>query len=177
MYEIENDFIFVAKIFFMKKKYGILFVCLGNICRSPSAEAIMKKMIEEAGLADRIQVDSAGIHNYHEGELPDSRMRMHGGRRGYKLDSRSRPVKMSDFYDFDMIIGMDDGNIADLKRKAPDMESLTKIHKITDFLRNKMYDHVPDPYYGGASGFELVLDLLEDACSGLLEFISLTPDN
>lgn len=160
-----------------KKKYSILFVCLGNICRSPSAEAIMKKIVGEAGCGDLFFIDSAGIHGYHEGELPDSRMRMHGARRGYKLDSRSRPVKTDDFYDFDMIIGMDDGNISDLRRKAPDVESLEKIHRMTDFARNKLYDHVPDPYYGGASGFELVLDLLEDSCTGLFETISSTQDN
>ncbi|MDD4516776.1 low molecular weight protein-tyrosine-phosphatase [Massilibacteroides sp.] len=161
----------------MKGKYKILFVCLGNICRSPSAEAIMKKLVSDAGLSDRIEIDSAGIHSYHEGELPDSRMRMHGGRRGYKLDSRSRPVKTSDFFDFDVIIGMDDSNISDLKRKAPDVASLEKIHRMTDFSRKKLHDHVPDPYYGGASGFELVLDLLEDACAGLLDTISSTRDN
>lgn len=160
-----------------QKKYKILFVCLGNICRSPSAEAIMKKLVRDAGLSDRILVDSAGIHDYHEGELPDPRMRMHGSRRGYELDSRSRPVKMADFYNFDLIIGMDDSNISALRRKAPDAESLDKIYRMTDFSRNKLYDHVPDPYYGGASGFELVLDLLEDACAGLLETISLTRDN
>jgi len=160
-----------------KKEYKILFVCLGNICRSPSAEAIMKKMVDDAGLSGSVYIDSAGIHGYHEGELSDSRMRMHGTRRGYKFDSRSRPVKTSDFYDFDMIVGMDDQNISDLKRKAPDLESLDKIHRMMDFSRNKLYDHVPDPYYGGASGFELVLDLLEDACAGLLESISSTRDN
>lgn len=160
-----------------QNKIKVLFVCLGNICRSPSAEAIMKKLVSEAGLTDRIFIDSAGIHGYHEGELPDSRMRMHGSRRGYKLDSLSRPVKTADFYDFDMIIGMDDSNISDLRRKAPDVESLDKIHRMTDFSHNKLHDHVPDPYYGGASGFELVLDLLEDSCAGLLEAISSTPDN
>ncbi len=160
-----------------KKEYKILFVCLGNICRSPSAEAIMKKLVADAGLQDRILIDSAGMHGYHEGELPDSRMRMHASRRGYKLDSRSRPVKNADFYDFDLIIGMDDSNISALQRKAPDVESLEKIHRMTDFSRNKLYDHVPDPYYGGASGFELVLDLLEDACAGLLETIFSTLDN
>lgn len=160
-----------------EKKYRILFVCHGNICRSPAAEAIMKKRVRDAGLSDRVVIDSAGIHGYHEGESADSRMRMHGGRRGYRFDSRSRPVRMSDFYDFDLIIGMDDSNVADLKRKAPDMESLGKIRRMMDFARDKMYDHVPDPYYGGASGFELVLDLLEDACGGLLAFISSTPDS
>jgi Protein-tyrosine-phosphatase len=152
-----------------KKK--ILFVCLGNICRSPSAEAIMKKKVEDRGLSGRIFIDSAGTAGYHEGDLPDSRMRAHASRRGYSLVSRSRPVKTEDFFDFDIIIGMDDSNIEALKQKAPDIESEKKIHRMTDFSRNKLYDHVPDPYYGGTSGFELVLDLLEDSCEGLLESI------
>jgi len=159
------------------ESYRVLFICMGNICRSPSAEAIMKKLVKDAGLSGRIQVDSAGILGYHEGELPDSRMRTHGARRGYVLDSRSRPVKTRDFYDFDLIIGMDDSNIDSLNGKAPDLESRAKIRKMTEFSHDKTYDHVPDPYYGGASGFELVLDLLEDSCAGLLEFISSTPDN
>ena len=100
----------------------------------------------------------------------DSRMRAHAARRGYSLDSISRPVRQWDFHDFDLIIGMDDQNITDLKRMAPDLESVAKIHQMTEFSRNKLYDHVPDPYYSGAEGFELVLDLLEDACAGLLEY-------
>ncbi|MCD8178953.1 MAG: low molecular weight phosphotyrosine protein phosphatase [Tannerellaceae bacterium] len=151
-----------------QEKIRILFVCLGNICRSPSAEAIMKKIVADAGLSDRIEIDSAGTMGYHEGELPDSRMRQHGARRDYTLDSRSRPVRMSDFYDFDYIIGMDDQNVTDLKRKAPDQESVEKIHRMTNFSPEPLHDHIPDPYYGGASGFELVLDILEDACRGLL---------
>lgn len=155
----------------MEKKgvYKILFVCLGNICRSPSAEAVMKKLVREAGLDEWIKVDSAGIIGYHEGERADSRMRAHAARRGYRLDSISRPVRTEDFYDFDLIIGMDDRNIDDLKRKAPDLASVEKIHRMTEYSRNKLYDHIPDPYYSGAEGFELVLDLLEDACGGLLE--------
>ena len=160
-----------------KKEDKILFVCLGNICRSPSAEAVMKKLVKDAGLDNYIEVDSAGIMGYHEGERADQRMRAHASRRGYMLDSISRPVRTTDFYDFDLIIGMDDRNIDDLKRKAPDLESVAKIHQMTEYSRNKLYDHVPDPYYGGASGFELVLDLLEDACGGLLETISSGRDN
>ena len=160
-----------------KKEYKILFVCQGNICRSPSAEAVMKKLVKDAGLDNYIEVDSAGIMGYHEGERADQRMRAHASRRGYVLDSISRPVRTTDFYDFDLIIGMDDRNIDDLKRKAPDLESVAKIHQMTEYSRNKLYDHVPDPYYGGASGFELVLDLLEDACGGLLETISSGRDN
>ncbi|MDH6313433.1 protein-tyrosine phosphatase [Parabacteroides sp. PFB2-10] len=154
-----------------QEKIRLLFVCMGNICRSPSAEAVMKKMVEDKRLDDRIEIDSAGIIGYHAGERADSRMRAHASRRGYRLESLSRPVVTDDFYNFDMIIGMDDQNISDLKRKAPDWESVEKIHKMTDFSRNKTYDHVPDPYYGGDAGFELVLDLLEDACEGLLEYI------
>lgn len=152
----------------------ILFVCLGNICRSSSAEEIMRTFIKNAGREKEIEVDSAGILSYHEGELPDSRMRMHASRRGYHLTHRSRPVRTLDFYDFDMIIGMDDRNIQDLIDWAPDLESEKKICRMTDFCRNKVVDYVPDPYYGGAQGFENVLDILEDACEGLL--ISLTPD-
>lgn len=154
-----------------EKKYKILFVCLGNICRSPSAEAVMKKLVKDAGLERKIEIDSAGIIGYHEGERADDRMRAHAARRGYRLDSLSRPVRTSDFFDFDLIIGMDNRNIDDLKRKAPDLESVGKIHQMTEYSRNKLYDYVPDPYYSGAEGFELVLDLLEDACAGLLDEI------
>lgn len=164
-----------------KREYKVLFVCLGNICRSPSAEAVMKKFVHEAGLDNQIKVDSAGIIGYHEGESADPRMRSHAARRGYRLESISRPVHTADFYDFDLIIGMDNRNIDDLKRKAPDLESMEKIHQMTEYARNKCYDYVPDPYYSGAEGFELVLDLLEDACKGLLEELvatfSLNPDN
>ena len=100
----------------MKK---ILFVCLGNICRSSTAEGVMLHLIEEAGLEKEFVIDSAGILSYHQGELPDSRMRAHAARRGYQLVHRSRPVRTEDFYNFDLIIGMDDRNIEDLKDKAP----------------------------------------------------------
>lgn len=155
-----------------KKEWRILFVCLGNICRSPSAEAVMKKLVKDAGLEKSFFIDSAGIMGYHEGEPADDRMRGHAARRGYVLDSISRPVRTQDFYDFDLIIGMDDRNVDDLKSKAPNLESVAKVHQMTEYSHNKLYDYVPDPYYGGASGFELVLDLLEDACEGLLLSIS-----
>lgn len=160
-----------------QEKLRLLFVCLGNICRSPSAEGVMKKLVKESGLDHEIEIDSAGILSIHQGELPDPRMRKHASGRGYLLDSRSRPVKISDFYNFDLIIGMDDQNIQDLKKLAPDLESSSKIHRMSEYLSTHVYDHIPDPYYGGAEGFELVLDLLEDACSGLLEVISSDRDN
>ena len=152
----------------MKK---ILFVCLGNICRSSSAEEIMRTLVKQAGLEQEIEMDSAGILNYHQGELPDIRMRMHASRRGYELTHRSRPVCTDDFFEFDWLIGMDDRNIQDLKDRAPSPEAEKKICRMTDFCRVKQVDYVPDPYYGGAQGFENVLDILEDACSGLLEEI------
>ncbi|SEG17669.1 low molecular weight protein-tyrosine-phosphatase [Parabacteroides chinchillae] len=155
-----------------KKKTKLLFVCLGNICRSPSAEAVMKKMVKDAGMADRFEIDSAGLIGYHQGEKADPRMRAHAARRGYVLESISRPVCTSDFFDFDLIIGMDDQNTDRLKQKAPDLESVRKIHQMTEYSRNKLYDYIPDPYYSGEEGFELVLDLLEDACAGLLEHIT-----
>lgn len=155
-----------------QEKIRLLFVCMGNICRSPSAEAVMKKLVKDNGMEDRIEIDSAGTIGHHAGQRADSRMRAHAERRGIALDSISRPVTTADFYDFDLIIGMDDYNMSELKRKAPDWDSVQKIHKMTDFSLNlKKHDHVPDPYYGGAAGFELVLDLLEDACQGLLDYI------
>ena len=155
-----------------KGKTKILFVCLGNICRSSSAEGVMKQLIEQAGREDEFIIDSAGILSYHQGELPDSRMRAHATRRGYDLTHRSRPVCTDDFYDFDLIIGMDDRNIDDLKDRAPSVEAWKKIHRMTEYCTKFTHaDHVPDPYYGGAEGVEYVLDVLEDACAGLLEMV------
>ena len=148
----------------------ILFVCLGNICRSSTAEAVMKHLVREAGREAEFEIDSAGILSYHRGELPDPRMRAHAARRGYQLTHRSRPVCTDDFLHFDLIIGMDDRNLDDLRDRAPSPEACAKIHRMTDYCQRYTWaDHVPDPYYGGAEGFEHVLDLLEDACSGLLQ--------
>lgn len=154
----------------MSNKKKILLVCLGNICRSSAAEGIMKHLIEKAGREDEFLIDSAGISAYHRGDLPDARMREHAARRGYDLTHRSRPVRTEDFYNFDLIIGMDDSNIEDLKDRAPSTEEWRKIHRMTEYCtRHTRADHVPDPYYEGYEGFEYVLDLLEDACAGLLE--------
>ena len=131
----------------------------------------MKKLVADAGLEREVEVDSAGLIAYHEGEQADARMRAHAARRGYRLDSISRPVRYADFERFDLIIGMDVRNVEQLRQMAPDVATSEKVHAMMEYSRNKLYDYVPDPYYGGASGFELVLDLLEDACAGLLERI------
>lgn len=154
-----------------KDTYNVLFVCLGNICRSPAAEGIFKKKVRRQGLDTVIKVDSAGTAGYHVGELPDMRMRQHGLRRGYKFDTLSRKFKNLDFDKFDIILAMDDSNYNNIIRTATDLESEAKVHRMMDFAGNYQNDHVPDPYYSGSDGFELVLDLLEDACSGLLEKI------
>ncbi len=148
----------------------ILFVCLGNICRSPAAEEVSRRLATERGLGKTFVFDSAGLYGGHAGELPDSRMRAHAARRGYRLTHRSRPVRRSDFSDFDLIVGMDASNLSRLKAMAATPEEEEKIVGMASFCTlHPGWDHIPDPYYEGAEGFELVLDLLEDACSGLLD--------
>lgn len=155
------------------EKIRILFVCLGNICRSPAAEGIFRSIIEERGIADRFIVDSAGLYSGHAGELPDMRMRQHAFQRGYNLTHRSRPVRTSDFDDFDLILSMDDSNYSRLRAFAPTVEDEEKVVRTTDFCRHHPgATHVPDPYYDGAEGFEIVLDMLEDACQALADRLS-----
>lgn len=146
---------------------SILFVCLGNICRSPMAEAAFRKILEREHASGLFIIDSAGTAGYHIGELPDSRMRFHASKRGYSLTHRSRKFSRADFDCFDLIIGMDDQNIADLNRLAMTLEEKSKIQRMTDYCQHIEADHIPDPYYGGDQGFENVIDLLEDACKGL----------
>ncbi len=156
-------------------KKSLLFVCLGNICRSPSAEAVMKDLVKKEGLENNFYIDSAGTSGWHNGGSADSRMISHAMRRGIELTSISRKFYPdSDFEKFDMIIGMDDSNINDLVAMSRNENERNKIYKMTDFCtRFDNVDMVPDPYYGGDKGFELVLDILEDACSGLLNRIKL----
>lgn len=151
---------------------NLLFVCLGNICRSPAAEAIMKKKLEKTGYARNIVCDSAGIIGFHTSKPADARMRKLANRRGYAVKSRSRKVNPEiDFDRYDMIIGMADENINDLKALARSEEDCKKIFRMTDFFTRFKYKYIPDPYYGGNEGFEFVLDLLEDACGGLIEHL------
>ena len=153
-------------------KTKILFVCLGNICRSPAAQAVMQRIIDRDGLTDDFILDSAGLYGGHAGDLPDRRMRVHARRRGLELTHISRPVTVDDFFQFDWIVAMDDSNFSQLRRLAPSPEHQAKILKMASFLRqHPHYDYIPDPYYEGSEGFELVLDLLDDASIHLLRFI------
>ncbi|MEX0323486.1 MAG: low molecular weight protein-tyrosine-phosphatase [Puniceicoccaceae bacterium] len=150
---------------------NVLFVCMGNICRSPAAEAIFKDYVDKAGLSDRIQCDSAGTIGYHAGHPADGRMRAAGRERGYSLDSISRQVRQDDFNRFNHVIAMDLDNLDSLKSLDNRIQGSAKISLMCDFAREHDVREVPDPYYGGSHGFELVLDILEDACEGLLEEI------
>jgi protein-tyrosine phosphatase len=156
-----------------EKKYPIkvLFVCMGNICRSPSAEAVMNDFVYKNNFTDKIICDSAGTISAHAGEPADSRMQKHANKRGYNLTSISRQITKKDFEEFDYIIAMDDDNIADMRYFISDVKLGSKITKMTDYCTKDNPGYVPDPYYGGDAGFELVLDLLEDACGGLFNQI------
>ena len=150
---------------------NILFVCMGNICRSPSAEAVMNSIIEQNNLADKIRCDSAGTISYHTGETADDRMIKHASRRGYNLTSIARKLQHIDLEHFDYIITMDEENYNNVLSMENEDKFDAKISKMTDYSKNFDAGEVPDPYYGGPQGFEYVLDLLEDSCSGLLEHI------
>lgn len=154
----------------MNKKQ-ILFVCLGNICRSPAAEGILQSMVEKEGLSNTVFIDSAGTYGGHAGDLPDKRMRFAAEKRGYKLTSRSRKITPADLENFDMVIVMDDENYENVIRLASKSDNLKKIQRLTDFCTKHKNRFVPDPYSGGASGFEFALDLLEDGCQGILKQI------
>ncbi len=153
------------------KTIKILFVCMGNICRSPSAEAVMNSLIANRGLYDKIQCDSAGTLSYHAGEPADARMQRHASKRGYELTSIARQVRANDFEEFDYVVAMDNDNLTNLQAFLPSPDLASKISKMTDYCTGPNPGYVPDPYYGGSEGFEHVLDLLEDACIGLLTIV------
>lgn len=156
-----------------KEKIKVLFVCLGNICRSPAAHGIIQSIIDSHDDQSRFLIDSAGLYGGHAGDLPDNRMRVHARRRGYELTHRSRQVRESDFANFDLIIAMDDSNYQRLRAMAPTVDDEKKVVRMSDFVRQYPFvDHIPDPYYDGAEGFERVLDLLEDGCANLYSDLS-----
>ena len=157
----------------------ILFVCLGNICRSPSAEAVMRALVREQGLQDLIEVDSAGTGDWHVGQRPDPRAAAAAARRGISLDGVARQVEVADFETFHLILAMDESNAIALEEIAPDAAAAAKVRLLREFERGGSEVRqarsrpaadldVPDPYHGGESGFECVLDLIEGACAGVL---------
>jgi len=149
----------------------ILFVCLGNICRSPAAEGIFNQKIKERDLENFFIVDSAGTGNWHVGNLPDQRMRSTALSRGIELNSRSRQIEENDLYEFDQILVMDKDNLNAVKSLTKDQNNPinSKIKLILNYSKNSQLDEVPDPYYGGQNGFEKVIDLLDDAMDGLID--------
>lgn len=150
-------------------KQRLLFVCLGNICRSPAAEGIMQRLVDERGLTDQFHIESAAIGPWHVGELPDSRMRRCGSRHSYDFSSRAQQLDSSFFGRFDLIIGMDHENIRAITAKARTEADRQKIRLMADYLRHHpSQSTIPDPYYGTERDFERVIELLEDACEGLL---------
>jgi protein-tyrosine phosphatase len=155
----------------LSNKYKVLFVCLGNICRSPAAQAVFEHYVREAGLQDRIQADSAGTYGGHAGSLPDRRMRTAALYRGFAVTHTARQVRAVDFLDFDLVIAMDDQNYEDLMHLAPSVEATHKIRKMASYLKLRQMSYIPDPYYMGVEGFSLVLDLLEDGCQNLYDSI------
>ncbi len=152
--------------------YSVLFVCLGNICRSPSAEGMMRSRISNAGLPPgSLRIDSAGLHGFHAGEPPDSRARRAARNRGYSLDGQTaRQVTREDFTEYDLILGMDSSHIKALERNMP-KNGTARISLLLDFAENPSQREVPDPYYGGEEDFEYVLDLIETGVDGLVRFL------
>ncbi|MHB1117091.1 low molecular weight protein-tyrosine-phosphatase [Sideroxydans sp.] len=152
-------------------KVGVLFVCMGNICRSPTAEAVFSHCVEKAGLADVIHIDSVGTHDYHIGDAPDPRTQQAAKRRGYEMSGlRGRQVEVGDFARFDYVLAMDEANLSNLQRLRP-RDAQSQLGLFLEFAEHHSEREVPDPYYGGGDGFERVLDMVEDAAEGLLEHI------
>ncbi|MBE9039267.1 low molecular weight phosphotyrosine protein phosphatase [Oscillatoriales cyanobacterium LEGE 11467] len=149
--------------------YQLLFVCLGNICRSPSAENIMNHQIEKAGLSDRIHCDSAGTSSYHIGSSPDRRMAAAAKKQGIELKGSARQFEVDDFEEFDLILAMDRENYRNLIALDRTGQYEDKVRMMCEFCTRHDLKEVPDPYYGGPAGFDRVIDLLVDACEGLLE--------
>ena len=150
---------------------NILFICLGNICRSPLAEEVFRQKVKTARrTADFPLIDSAGMIDYHEGELPDHRMRQQAAAQGYALTHHSRPMTAEDFHTFDRVVAMDADNLRRLREKCPEPELMNKVVLLSDFLtQHPDFSFIPDPYYGTLADFDLVIELCEDACTELLQ--------
>ncbi len=153
------------------KKISVLFCCMGNICRSPTAEAVFRSRVEEAGLAQQILIDSVGTHDYHIGNPPDPRTQRAARQRGYDMSGlRGRQVAAADFTRFDYVLAMDNANMAILQRLCPQTQR-DRLGLFLEYAGSHREREVPDPYYGGEDGFERVLDMVEDAAAGLLMHI------
>ena len=151
------------------RRTSVLFVCLGNICRSPLAEGVFRHLVEEAGLADRFEIDSAGTGGWHVGERPDARAQMVASQHGVALECRARQVTAEDLLHFDYVVAMDRENLRALERMAASVGSDAEVRLLRDYDPGADADEVPDPYYGGASGFETVYEMVQRACQALLE--------
>ena len=155
----------------MKPAFRVLFVCMGNICRSPAAEIVFRHMVGQAGLDGRIDIDSAGTIGYHAGNPPDRRMSATLRARGYQPHGQARQVRVVDFDEFDLILAMDEDNERDLRRMVRGETKRAELRAFSSFCADNPLGHVPDPYYGGQQGFERVADIVEDGCSGLLDHL------
>lgn len=155
---------------------SILFVCLGNICRSPAGEAMLRHLSEKMELSEALTVQSCGMGDWHVGQLPDERMREASQLRGINLTSRAQQFRPEFLIEFDYILAVDKEVLADLYRYAENPEQKAKIHLVTEFSKSYFNKEIPDPYYYGGNAFELVLDMLEDSCEGLLQHLHKTPD-
>lgn len=150
---------------------NVLFICMGNICRSPTAEAVFRRYVEKAGLAESIHIDSAGTHDYHIGEAPDVRTQRAAKQRGYDMSPlRGRQVEARDFARFDYVLAMDSANLSILQCLRP-RDAQSHLGLFLEFAERHTEREVPDPYFGGAEGFERLLDMVEDAADGLLQHI------
>ncbi|MGB0872515.1 MAG: low molecular weight protein-tyrosine-phosphatase [Solirubrobacterales bacterium] len=157
----------------MAEPTKLLFVCLGNICRSPTAEGVMRHIVDQEGLADRFEIDSAGTGSWHLGESPDPRSTAHAEARGITIGGKARQVSSADFDHYDLILAADAYNFRDLRSIAPTDELEAKVKMLREFDPMSTPDDldVPDPYYGGPNGFDDVIDLVEAACRGLLDSV------
>ncbi len=155
----------------MSEVFCVTFICMGNICRSPTAHGVFRQKVQDAGLARRVRIDSAGTHNFHRGKAPDLRAQRHARQRGYELaDLRARQLAPKDYERADLLLVMDWDNLVATEERCPP-EHRHKLRRLAEFGSSRSTEIVPDPYYGGPADFENVLDLVEDACTGLLEHV------